>query len=263
VDGIITIDRNGIVEALNPAAARLFGYTPDEVVGRNVKMLMPAPYRREHDTGFVNYLETGQAKMVGSSPRELMGQRKDGTIFPIELTVGETDVAGRRTFSGVVRDITERKRTEQHQALLVAELDHRVKNILAQVAVVASSARQSSRSIDELLRSLDGRIQSMAAAHSLLSKSSWHGVGLNDLIRSQLAPYTTDTNVESSGTDVMLPSAETQALAKVLHELATNAAKYGALSMPGGQVSVTWEAERTGGDPDPAVARAWRSTGGV
>src|SRR5262245_20593826 len=128
----------------------------------------------------------------------------------------------------------------------VAELDHRVKNILAEVAVVASSTRQSSRSIDEFLQSLNGRIQSMAAAHSLLSKSGWQGVGLDALVRTELAPYATDTNITISGTDIMLTAAETQAVAKVLHELATNAAKYGALSTPGGHVSVNWDRKPNG-----------------
>src|SRR5262245_23413755 len=123
----------------------------------------------------------------------------------------------------------------------VAELDHRVKNILAEVAAVASSTRQSSRSIDEFLRSLKGRIQSMAAAHSLLSKSGWQGVGLDALVRDELAPYATDTNMTISGTDIVLTAAETQAVAKVLHELVTNAAKHGALSIPGGRVSVNWD----------------------
>jgi two-component sensor histidine kinase len=151
-------------------------------------------------------------------------------------------------------------REREHQALLVAELDHRVKNILSQVAVVASSTRQSSRSIDEFLQSLNGRIQSMAAAHSLLSKTGWQGVRLDALVRNQLAPYAVGTNVTISGTDVTLPYAQIQALAKVLHELATNAAKYGALSIPSGQISVSWDrkADREGIN----LVLVWREFGG-
>jgi two-component sensor histidine kinase len=86
----------------------------------------------------------------------------------------------------------------------------------------------------------------MAAAHSLLSKSRWQGVGLDALVRNELAPYAADANITISGTDIMLTAVETQALAKVLHELATNAAKYGALSIPGGHVSVNWERNPSG-----------------
>jgi PAS domain S-box-containing protein len=147
---------------------------------------------------------------------------------------------------GVNIDITERKRAEEHQAILVAELDHRVRNILAQVAVVAASTGQGSQSKDEFLQSLNGRIQSMAAAHTLLSKSGWQSVGLDALVRNQLAPYATDTNITISGTDVMLTAAEIQAIARVLHELATNAGKHGALSIPGGHVSVNWDCKPNG-----------------
>jgi len=143
---------------------------------------------------------------------------------------------------------------------MVAELDHRVKNILAQVAVVAVSTRQGSHSIDGFLRSLDGRIQSMAATHTLLSKSGWQSVGLDALVRNQLAPYATDTNVTISGTDVMLIAAEIQAVARVLHELVTNAAKHGALSIPGGHVSVSWNRKPNG---DRAkLMLVWQEQGG-
>ena len=259
VDAIVTIDDKGIIKDLNPAAARVFGYGPEEVVGRNVKMLMPEPYRGEHDGYLSAYLSTGRARMIGRG-REVTGQRKDGSIFPMELAISEMVVAGQRMFTGVVRDITERKQIELHQELLVAELDHRVKNILAQVAVVAVSTRQGSRSMDEFLRSLNGRIQSMAAAHTLLSKSGWQSVGLDALVRNQLAPYATDTNVTISGTDVMLPAAEIQAVARVLHELATNAAKYGALSIPGGHVSVKWDHTPNGDGTN--LMLVWQELGG-
>jgi PAS domain S-box-containing protein len=259
-DGIITIDDKGIVENLNPAAGRIFGYSPEEILGRNIKMLMSEPYRREHDGYLTNYLATGQARIIGLG-REVAGQRKDGSIFPVELAVSEMTVTGRRMFTGVVRDITERKRAEERQKLLVAELDHRVKNVLVRVAAIVTETCEGSSSMDNFIKAIGGRIQSMAAAHALLSKGRWHGVGIADLIRDQLAPYTTRRNVTIQGPDVMLAAATTQAVAMVVHELATNAVKFGALSRPGGRVSIDWGTP-SGGDGAADLMVEWRETGG-
>ncbi len=152
------------------------------------------------------------------------------------------------------------RRYEQHQRQLIAELDHRVKNILAQVAAVGSATRQGSRSIGEFLGSLDGRMQSMAAAHTLLSKNGWHSIRLDALVRSQLAPYMSGANITIGGPDVLLASAEIQALARVLHELATNAAKHGALSIPGGRVSLKWDLKLNGAATN--LTLVWREFGG-
>jgi len=260
VDAIITIDDRGTIENLNPAAAEVFGYTAGEVIGRNVKMLMPEPYKREHDSYLQNYLTTGQAKVIGIG-REVIGQRKNGSSFPMELAINEMAVGERRMFTGVVRDITERRRAEDHQELLIAELDHRVKNILAEVAAVAKSTRQGSRSNEEFLQMLDGRIQSMAAAHGLLSENRWEGVDLAALVRNQLAPYATSENITIRGTDVILSAAEIQATARVLHELVTNAAKHGALSDPGGRVTVNWD-RRPNGQAAENLVLVWREVGG-
>jgi two-component sensor histidine kinase len=168
--------------------------------------------------------------------------RKDGREIWLEQTAkAEFDSAGRLVrMRGLTLDITDRKQAEQRQDLLIAELDHRVKNVLARVAVVAKQTREGSDTMDDLVESLDGRIQSMAAAHSLLSQTRWRGVGLNDLVRDQLAPYAVQANVKIAGPNIVLAATATQALAMVLHELATNAAKYGALSTAGA-VSVTWQ----------------------
>jgi PAS domain S-box-containing protein len=112
VDGIITIDERGIVESFNPAAQRLFGYRADEVIGRNVSMLMPEPYQSEHDGYIHSYLRTGRAKIIGIG-REVWGLRKDGRVFPMDLAVSEVRIGDRRAFTGIVRDLTERKRMER------------------------------------------------------------------------------------------------------------------------------------------------------
>ena len=111
VDGIITINEHGIVKGFNRAAERLFGYRADEVIGRNVSMLMPEPHRSKHDGYLKHYLKTGQARVIGIG-REVEGQRKDGSTFPMDFSVGEALHNGTRTFTGIVRDITDRKRTE-------------------------------------------------------------------------------------------------------------------------------------------------------
>lgn len=111
VDGIVVISASGIVEQMNPAAERLFGYAAHEVVGRNVSMLMPEPYTSEHDSYLQNYLETGVPKIIGIG-REVTGLRKDGQTFPMDLAVSEVRLQDRVLFTGIVRDISERKRTE-------------------------------------------------------------------------------------------------------------------------------------------------------
>ena len=123
VDGILTMDERGTVETINGAASRIFGYAAEEVVGRNVKMLMPQPYCDAHDGYLARYLATGERRIIGIG-REVEGLRKDGSRFPLELAVGETRLAdGRRVFTGIVRDISERKRAEETLRARTAELE--------------------------------------------------------------------------------------------------------------------------------------------
>ncbi|WP_257449184.1 PAS domain S-box protein [Archangium lipolyticum] len=118
VDGIITIDERGTIQNLNPATVRIFGYSPEELIGQNVSILMPEPYRGEHDGYMANYLRTGVRKVIGLG-REVRGRRKDGSVFPLELSVSETRLPQGRFFTGLVRDISTRKRAMEAQSLFV------------------------------------------------------------------------------------------------------------------------------------------------
>ncbi len=123
VDGIITIDADGTIESFNQAAEEIFGYKAEEVIGRNVKMLMPTPYREEHDEYLRSYHETGRKRIIGIG-REVRGRRKDGSVFPMDLAVSEVDLGDRTIFTGIVRDITERRRLET-EILNVSEEERR------------------------------------------------------------------------------------------------------------------------------------------
>ena len=162
--------------------------------------------------------------------------------------------------AGVNIDITGRKRAEDHLRVLVAELDHRVKNTLATVSAVTSRTQDASGSVADFVAALDGRIQSMAATHQLLSSHHWKGILLSDLVRRELAPYSAHGNTEIGGPDVMLKVEAGQAVSIVLHELTTNAAKYGALSTRDGRVSVRWH-RALNGDAD-ALRIEWQESGG-
>lgn len=111
VDGIITINERGLIESVNPAVERLFGYTEDELLGKNIKMLMPSPYREQHDAFLARYVATGTGRVIGNV-LELPGRRKDGSIFPMSLSVSEVRFSGVRYFTGVVHDVSEQKKTQ-------------------------------------------------------------------------------------------------------------------------------------------------------
>ena len=158
---------------------------------------------------------------------------------------------------GTILDITDRKRNEERQSLLMAELDHRVKNILSNVSAVARLSSHRAQSVAAFVDSLDGRIQAISRAHGLLRRGAWAGASLTELASDALAPFQSSGNIRIDGPPVSIVPEVAQSMALILHELATNAVKHGALSTPSGRVKLSWSRPSTG-----QLRFVWQESGG-
>lgn len=164
VDAIITIDVAGIISSLNPAAERLFGYRADELIGRNVSMLMPEPDHSRHDEYLRRYLRTGERRIIGIG-REVVGLRKNGTLFPMDLAVSETVVGDRRIFTGIIRDITDRKRAEESLAQQARELERRAAELVRSNRELESFASIVSHDLRSPLVTISGCVELLEQVH--------------------------------------------------------------------------------------------------
>jgi PAS domain S-box-containing protein len=241
-------------------AAQMLGFDPGQTFSPRSFLSRVHPDDRERFKAVVRGLSVERPAYEMTFR---FNHRDGGEVWLEEKATAEFDRVRRlMRIRGLTLDVTARRHSEEQQRLLIATLDDRAKNLLARVAAVAKDMRQligsgsGSGSMDEYVAALDRRIQSMADAHALLSQSRWQGAELAELIRRQLAPDGTDANVTLIGPNVTLGVAATQTVAVVLHELATNAARCGALSSPHGRVEVTWECKPT------SLSLAWREIGG-
>ncbi|HXD20411.1 MAG TPA: PAS domain S-box protein [Vicinamibacterales bacterium] len=173
VDGIVVIDDHGRIEAFNPAAERLFGYREPEVLGRNVNLLMPSPHREEHDWYLTRYLQTGARKIIGIG-REVAGRRKDGTTFPLHLSVGEMVVAGQRKFTGILHDLSERVQLEER--LRASEARWRAVFESAVDAIIVIDGRGNVEAYNDAARRLFGYTEQEVVGQnvSMLMPSPYH-----------------------------------------------------------------------------------------
>ena len=187
-DAIITIDRNGIIDFFNPAAERMFGYRAEEVVGQNVKCLMPAPYREQHDGYLSRYLATGEKRILGIG-RIVVGRRKDGSTFPMELAVGEASMNGQPVFAGLIRDISERQAIERRLHEVQADLIHvsRLSAMGDLASALAHELNQPLTAINNYVlsaqRLLHGTAEQRQRAFDVLTKTAEQAMRAGDIIR--------------------------------------------------------------------------------
>jgi PAS domain S-box-containing protein len=253
-DAIISKDLDGIITSWNGGAERIFGYLPEEIIGRSILTLIPPDNHKEEEM-IMERIRRGQRV----EHYETVRQRKHGSLTAIALTISPLRNAQGRVIgaSKIAQDISERKRNEAQITILAREAEHRSKNLLA--TVQATVQLSHSDTPEGLKHAIDGRIKALANVHRLFVATRWAGADIQDVIKEELAPYAQDAEgrVRIDGPKHLLEPMAAQAIAVTVHELATNAAKYGAFSVTGGLVCVEWARE-----PNGRLVLRWTETGG-
>jgi len=255
-DGVLIVDvTTGRIVDANPFMTLLLGYATDELIGKELFEIGLFKDKAESRKMFRELRRTTQVR-YDNLPLET----KDGRKQEVEVVANLYDENGRAVVQFNIRDITQRKQSEAHVKALLAEVNHRAKNLLAVVQAITLQTAKYGDSATYVQR-LCARINGLAAGQDLLVKTQWQGVDLADLVESQLAHFKDliGTRVFIDGPRLQLTSAAAQGIGMALHELVTNAAKYGALSTLAGRVRVAWQVAAA---PEPAILMSWVEEGG-
>lgn len=257
-DAIISEDLNGIITSWNQGAERLFGYKNVEIVGKSINTMIPDD-RRDEEPLILGRLQHGEHV----DHFETVRRHKDGSLIDISMTISPIrDITGRIIgASEVARDISERKRAQERQNLIVNEMKHRVRNTLTTVQAVAGQTLQGISAGER--QAFNARLRALATAHDVLTQKNWNRARLSDLVNGALGIFQDGKSPRvfiEGPAEVWFDASKSSLLTMVFHELGTNAVKYGALSNDQGQVHITWKALRDNGAE--LVRLDWRETGG-
>jgi len=255
--GFVLVDGRGTIKLVNASTEKLFGYSREELTGKNVEFLVPEQHVDAHRNERASYQEKPEAKPMGLG-RDLSGRRKDGTEFPVEIGLNPVGRDGHPAVLATVIDISARKQALDSQQLIIRELQHRTLNLFAVFQSIASRSLDEAKTPAQAKLVLNGRIQALAQAYSMLAKAAWEGASLAAILDRQFSGFSNRLNV--SGCDIVISPSAAHQLALITHELATNALKYGALSIPDGRVLIVGKIDRLNGSG--TFSFAWRETGG-
>jgi PAS domain S-box-containing protein len=256
--GMVMTDSTGRIVLVNAQAEELFGYPREELVGEHVDILVPDRLREPRQSPLRAYGDPPTARPTGAGP-EFLVLRKDGREVPVEIGLSPIETPDGMMALAAVVDISERKRADAQRDLLLAELNHRVKNTLA---VVQGIAHQTFKGTDALQAraAFEERLVALAAAHNLLTQANFESASLEQLATEALQSRGGNEHRFSvSGPRILLRPKEALAIAMALHELSTNAVKYGALSNDVGQILLNW---KVSGDAQPRLTMVWEERGG-
>jgi PAS domain S-box-containing protein len=261
-DAVVSTDDDGQIILFNRAAEGFFGYSSTEILGQSIDVIIPTRFHGQHREDHRRFIaalaETRRAMGAG---REVLGRRKDGTEFAVEVTLSRHLIDGRHIGTAVIRDVSDRKDEEKQRQLVANEVAHRLRNTMAVVTSIVSLTGRAASSTAEFKNALLGRFAAISRTNESLIRRSWSEASLRELIESELEPYQCDDGrILLKGPDIAIDREVAVALALVVHELATNASKHGALSTPMGRLQVQWQ--DTAPDGKRVLEMTWRETGG-
>ncbi|MEZ5961369.1 MAG: PAS domain S-box protein [Hyphomonadaceae bacterium] len=252
-DAILSKTLDGVITSWNTATEELFGYSSSEIIGQSIRRLIPADRQNEEDE-ILARISAGER----IENYETVRVHKNGNLIEVSVTISPVRGAQGEIIgaSKIIRDITERRRAERRIKALMSEVNHRTKNLLGLVQAIARQTAAAHPT--DFLETFDKRLQALAANQDLLISTSWRGVGLRALVEAHLQPFADAVRkrVSISGPDLVLSAQAGQDLGMAMHELMTNAAKYGALSNDAGEIDIAWTV-----GPDE-FAMTWNERGG-
>ena len=255
LDPVVVMDPEGMVIGWNGHSEKCFGWTWDEVRGQRLSdMIVPPEYRHAHDDGLTHYLKTGVGPVLDQRI-EVSALLRDGSQMPIELSVTASEQFGDKLFIGFIRDISARKQEAERQQRILQESEHRVKNMLTVVQAIALQTAANSADMAGFTTTFSGRLESLARAHQLLVGQVWQDVAISALADRVLGAEVIAGRARFGGPELLLKAGQVLGLSMILHELYTNAIKYGALCRDEGQIEVDWASD------GEMIELTWRELG--